>query len=360
MARVWQSRFWSSAVLCGGGSLAIALLSYLCLFAGLDDAAAGFALMILLAFFSLAGRFADTAFLAVLATTFLDYFFITPIYSFRVETREGAIALVAFLTTSLIITFLAARMRRMASEELRQTRAALARFARVATLGELTASIAHEVNQPLAGVVSSGNACLRWLAADPPNLEKASQSAHRIIRDANRASDVVQRVRALVKNAPPAKAWVDINQAFTEVALLMHGEIEQSRVFLTTELADNIAPVWVDRIQLQQVFLNLIGNALEALRMVENRPRTLIVRTENATPHDVLASVRDNGAGLDPAKLHEIFNAFYSTKNEGMGMGLAICRSIIEDHGGRLWAQPGEPSGAIFQFSLPAGQGEPA
>jgi C4-dicarboxylate-specific signal transduction histidine kinase len=268
------------------------------------------------------------------------------------------VALAAFLTTSLIITGLTARIRKMAVEELRQTRAALERFARVATLGELTASIAHEVNQPLAGVVSSGNACLRWLATQPPNIEKAAQSVNRIIRDANRASQVVQRVRGLIKNTPPRKTRTNINEAILEITVLVRHEIEQNRISLITRLQEDLPPVWADRIQLQRVFMNLIGNAIEAMRTVEPGPRELLINTEQDRMSGVLATVRDSGVGLDAAKLPEIFNAFYTTKTDGIGMGLAISRSIIEAHGGRLWAAPGQPRGAIFHLTLPTAREE--
>ncbi|HEY2133397.1 MAG TPA: DUF4118 domain-containing protein [Acetobacteraceae bacterium] len=196
------------------------LLSYGCFVIGLTFSTAGFLLLTVLALLSLNGRFLDSVLLTIVAFGCLNYFFVEPIFSFRVDSWVDVVPMAAFVTTSLIITGLAAETRKRADDELRQTRAALARFARVATLGELTASIAHEVNQPLAGVVSSGNACLRWLAAEPPNIERASLSVNRIIRDANLASEVVQRVRGLVKNAPPQKIWLNINEAIMEITVL--------------------------------------------------------------------------------------------------------------------------------------------
>jgi PAS domain S-box-containing protein len=244
---------------------------------------------------------------------------------------------------------------RKAEDELQETRAELARVTRVTTLGELTASIAHEVNQPLAGVVSSGNACLRWLASQPPNIEKARQSADRIIRDANRASEVVGRVRSLAKKAPLQRAWSNINETVLETIVLIRMEVERNRVSLTTQLSDDVPLVWADRVQLQQVILNLVINGIEAVSALEDGPRDLIVSTAKEKLIGVLLTVRDSGTGLDPGKLENIFDAFYTTKSEGMGMGLAVSRSIIEAHGGRLWATPNEPRGAVFQFALPCG-----
>jgi C4-dicarboxylate-specific signal transduction histidine kinase len=225
----------------------------------------------------------------------------------------------------------------------------------VATLGELTASIVHEVNQPLAGVVSSGNACQRWLASDPPNIERANQSVERIVRDANRASEVVARVRNLAKKTPPAKLEVLVNDAVLEVIALTRLEFERGAVTLTTQLADDLPAVWADRIQLQQVLLNLIINAIEAMGATADRPREMLIATDREEGGGVVFRVCDTGKGLDSTELHHIFDAFYTTKQEGMGMGLAVSRAIVEAHGGRLWAAANAPRGAQFQFTLPVG-----
>jgi signal transduction histidine kinase len=243
--------------------------------------------------------------------------------------------------------------RKQAEEVLRRAQADLAHAARVATLGELTATIAHEVNQPLAGVVSSGNACLRWLASEPPNIENARQSVNRIVRDAHRASEVIGRVRSLAKKAPPEKEWLNINDAVIETLSLTRTEAAQHGASLRSQLSDDIPPVWADRIEVQQVILNLIINGIEAVSAVGNGQRDVLVTTAKDKSDDVLLTVCDTGAGLDPAKHEHIFDAFYTTKREGMGMGLAVSRSIIEAHGGRLWASQNEPRGAIFQFTLP-------
>jgi PAS domain S-box-containing protein len=248
--------------------------------------------------------------------------------------------------------------RKQADEALRKVRADLAHAARVAILGELTATIAHEVNQPLAGVVSSGNACLRWLAGEPPNIENAKQSVDRIIRDAHRASEVIGRVRSLAIKAPPEKDWLNINDAIIETFSLTRTEAAQHGTSLRNQLSEDVPPVWADRIEIQQVILNLIMNGIEAVSAVGNGQRDVLVATSKYEPDDVLLTVCDTGAGLDPGKLEHIFDAFYTTKREGMGMGLAVSRSIIEAHGGRLWASQNEPRGAIFQFTLPIGRKE--
>jgi C4-dicarboxylate-specific signal transduction histidine kinase len=245
-----------------------------------------------------------------------------------------------------------------AEEELHQAQAQLMHVARVTTLGELTASIAHEVNQPLAGVVSSGNACVNWLASQPPNIEKATQSVDRIIRDAKRASEVVGRVRDLAKKAPLQKVRLNINQTIQDTIVLARREIEQNRVSLRTHLSSDLPLVLADRIQLQQVILNLIINAIEAMNALSDGPRDLHVSTKRDDSNGVALTVRDSGAGLDPRELENIFEAFYTTKRDGLGMGLAVSRSIIEGHGGRLWATPNEPRGAVFHLMLPIGRQE--
>jgi signal transduction histidine kinase len=275
-----------------------------------------------------------------------------------VRTLRGAAGPRFADTFSLIGTIMEVTERKQAEEALRKAQADLAHAARIATLGELTATIAHEVNQPLAGVVSSGNACLRWLASEPPNIENARQSANRIVRDAHRASEVIGRVRSLAKKAPPEKEWLDINEAVLETLGLARMEAVQNRASLRTRLSDEIQSVWADRIEIQQVILNLIINAIEAVSEPGNEQRDVLVATARTDSNDVTLTVKDTGTGLDSTKLEHIFDAFYTTKREGMGMGLAVSRSIIEAHGGRLWAVPNQPRGAIFQFTLPSARDE--
>jgi PAS domain S-box-containing protein len=244
--------------------------------------------------------------------------------------------------------------RKQAEEALRHVEAELAHVTRVATLGELTGSIAHEINQPLGAVVNNASACLRWLAAQ--NLEEARQSAARVIADGHRASEIVGRIRALAKKAPPRKDWLDINDTLRELILLVQSEVKGNRVSLQTRLAETLPPVWGDRIQLQQVMLNLLKNAIEALSGVGDGPRDLWVSAERSGSTEVVIAVRDTGPGLDPDSLDRMFDAFYTTKPGGLGMGLAISRSIVENHGGRLWATANVPRGAVFQFALPTGR----
>jgi C4-dicarboxylate-specific signal transduction histidine kinase len=240
-----------------------------------------------------------------------------------------------------------------AETELRKLRAGLAHVSRVTILGELTASLAHEVNQPLAGIVSSADACLHWLAAQPPNVDKARRAIERITRDAKRASDVVARVRNLAKKAPLQRTWVDINETVEETISLATRELSQNNVSLETQLAENLPQILADRIQLQQVILNLIINACEALTAADDEFRKLSLSTAREMD-GVALTVRDTGVGIDPQQIETVFEAFHTTKPGGMGMGLAVSRSIIEGHGGRLWAEPNEPRGAIFKFTIPS------
>jgi C4-dicarboxylate-specific signal transduction histidine kinase len=222
----------------------------------------------------------------------------------------------------------------------------------VATLGELTASIAHEINQPLAAVVNNATACVHWLAAQ--NLEEARQCAEFVIADGHRAGEIIARIRALAKKAPSRKDWVDVNDTILEVIALARSQVQSNGVLLRTRLGEDLPLILGDRIQLQQVLLNLIINAIEAMNDVRDA-RELSISSANDDSRNVLVAVRDSGPGLDPRNLDRLFQAFYTTKPHGMGMGLAISRSIVEAHGGRLWVTPNEPHGAVFQFTLPSG-----
>jgi PAS domain S-box-containing protein len=246
--------------------------------------------------------------------------------------------------------------RKRAEDALHHARTDLAHVTRVATLGEMSASIAHEINQPLAAVVNNASACLRWLAAQ--NLEAARESATRVISDGHRAGEIIGRIRALTKKAPPQKDWLDINEIIREVIALAQSEVQRNGVVLETRLSDDVhylPLILADRIQLQQVILNLIMNAIEAMSGVGDGPRELLVRSGTAESQRVLVAVRDSGPGLDPKSLNRLFDAFYTTKPQGLGMGLAISRSIIDAHGGRLWAIANDDRGATFQFTLPTG-----
>lgn len=243
--------------------------------------------------------------------------------------------------------------RKQAESDLREMQAELAHLNRVMTVGELTASIAHEINQPLAAIVMNGNAALRWLALDPPNLVRARDSAELIIRDGERASQVIARIRALLKKAPPSKTMLDVDEFVSEVVTLTQSEIVRNSISLRVDLADDLPKVPGDRIQLQQVMLNLILNAVEAMLTIEDRQRALLITSGSFNGDAVRMTVSDNGPGIDSQTALHLFNAFSTTKPDGMGVGLAISRSIIEAHGGRLWNEPNDEFGATFQFTLP-------
>src|SRR5262245_43317198 len=243
--------------------------------------------------------------------------------------------------------------RKRTEEALHQTQAELAYVTRVATLGELTASIAHEINQPLGAVVNSANACMRWLAAQ--NLERARQSALRVVADGQRAGAIITRIRALAQKAPPHKDWFDLNATIREVLALARSAVHRHVALAETHLAAEVPRMLGDRIQLQQVLLNLLMNAIEAMSGVSAGPRTLWVSAELAAAKEVLVTVRDAGPGIDPQALDRLFDAFYTTKPHGLGLGLAISRRIIEAYGGRLWVTPNTGPGATFQFTLPTG-----
>jgi signal transduction histidine kinase len=243
-----------------------------------------------------------------------------------------------------------------AGEELYQAQSELAHVRRVTTLGELTASIGHEVKQPLAGVITHASAGLRWLARQPPDLEEARRALRSIIKDGYRAVEVIDRIRAFVRKAPPRKERLDINEIILEVIALTRSEVRRNGVSLHTRLVNGLPDVQGDRIQLQQVILNLIVNAVEAMSGASEGARELLISTGKDAPNAVLVAVRDSGSGLDPEDLDRLFDAFYTTKPSGTGMGLSICRSIIEAHGGRIWATANVPQGAIFEFTLPVGE----
>jgi PAS domain S-box-containing protein len=243
--------------------------------------------------------------------------------------------------------------RKRTQDALRDTQAELAHLNRVMTVGELTASIAHEINQPLAAIVMNGNAALRWLALDPPNLAKARDSAELIIRDGDRASNVIARIRGLLKKSPPSKTLLGLNEFVNDVVDLTQSEMVRNSVRLRLEFADDLPGVPGDRIQLQQVLLNLIVNAVEAMLTIEDRQRALLIATDLFDNTGVRVAVSDNGPGIDPQTADHLFDAFSTTKPQGMGMGLAISRSIIQAHGGRLWTEANDEFGATFQFTLP-------
>jgi PAS domain S-box-containing protein len=244
--------------------------------------------------------------------------------------------------------------RRRSEDALAKARSELAKVARVTSLGVLTASIAHEVNQPLSGIITNAGTCLRMLDADPPNLEGARETARRTIRDGNRASGVIKRLRALFSNDELTLELLDLNEVTREVMALSVSDLQRNRVAHRLELAEDLPNITGDRIQLQQVVLNLLRNASDAMHDVHDRPRQVLIRTEREAGDRVRVSVRDAGVGVDPEGMNQLLDAFYTTKSDGMGIGLSVSRTIIEKHRGRLWAEPNDGPGATFSFSIPS------
>jgi PAS domain S-box-containing protein len=243
---------------------------------------------------------------------------------------------------------------RQAEVELQRVRMELARVTRVTTLGELTAAIAHEVNQPLTGLISSGNACLWWLTGDTPNLDAARRSIQRMIDDGNRACTIIGRIRDMVSKSPPRRDALNINDTIMEVLALLRIELSRNDITPRLELSNDLPLVSGDRIQLQQVILNLIMNAIEAMGGTAASQRKLLVASANDRSSGLLVTIEDSGTGLDGESLDHLFEAFFTTKARGMGMGLAVSQTILKAHGGRLWATPNSSQGATFQFTLPA------
>jgi C4-dicarboxylate-specific signal transduction histidine kinase len=282
---------------------------------------------------------------------------------FRIVTPDGAtksLHSMGHLTahgagkTEFIGTVMDVTERRIAEEALRSALADLERASRLTTMGQLTASIAHEINQPLAAIITNADACLLWLEADTPDLEEARQAASRIVRNGHRAGDIIRSVRTLTRKSAPEMVSLDINEVIREVIVLVGGEFRRHGVQVETSLSSGLQLVTGDRVQLQQVVLNLIMNGIEAMADSVRERRQLQIRSANDEPGGVLVAVGDSGSGLDMSRTERLFEAFFTTKPRGTGMGLSICRSIIDAHGGRLWASSNVPNGAVFQFALPA------
>jgi C4-dicarboxylate-specific signal transduction histidine kinase len=245
-------------------------------------------------------------------------------------------------------------------ETLQVTRSELTRVARITTIGELTASIAHEVNQPLAAVVANADACVAWLSREHPDLVEARAAADRATQGATRASEVIARIRSLISKATPEKSRLEINRVIEQTVALAEGQALRNEVVIDCKLSPDVPPVLGDTIQLQQVILNLLMNGIEAMISVTDRPRILVIRSESQSRGQIRVSVEDSGVGVSADVMGRLFEPFFTTRAKGMGMGLPISRSIIEAHGGRLWAESNGSGGAIFQFTLPSGDGPSA
>ncbi len=239
-----------------------------------------------------------------------------------------------------------------AEEALRQTQADLAHVSRVTTMGELTAALAHEVNQPIAAVLMNANSCLRWLASDPPNVDEARAAAARIATDGRRAGEIISRVRLLFEKGTSQREWVDVNDVIREMIVLLRSEASRYDISVRMELAAGLPQVMGDRVQLQQVVMNLLLNGIDAMKDVDG-PRELVVTSQRTEAEELMVSVSDTGVGLPPQHAGRIFEAFFTTKAHGIGMGLSISPSILESHGGRLWASDNCPRGAHFHLTLP-------
>ncbi len=338
----------------------------------------------------LGGRAAGL-FAVFLSTVGVGYFFVPPFYSFSINATDTTY-FAAFIVCALVASWVSASKKkseeslteardlleyrvnerttelrksnaklrrsieehRKAQQALMKTQAELAHLSRVFTMGELTSSIAHEVNQPLTAVVTNGHACVEWLSANPPDLKEARESAERIIQDGTRAGKVLGHIRSLFKKEAPARDWLNMNDVIQELTVFLRGEAMSHRISLRTDLAGDLPRVRGDRVQLQQVVLNLIMNGIDAMRGAPDHPKEIWIRSRREDSAGVRIVVEDGGVGLSPEIAEKIFQPFFTTKDQGIGMGLSISRSIVESHAGRLWAVSGATGGASFQFTIPA------
>jgi signal transduction histidine kinase len=481
MSRKREHHFWRTAAECLAGMVALALITFVCFHSRLTVPTPTFLYLVVIVLLSLRGSFISSAVVSFAAVGCLDYFFVRPLFSFGVGDPIDLVAIIAFLTTSAVITQLVSRVRNLMQEKLERSetylaeaqqlshtgsfgwkvatgeivwsaetfrifqidqtkkptleliferihpedavfarrtietasqeskdfhcehrlllpdgsvkyldvvahaetdnagrlefvgavmdvterkraedslhdaQANLARIARLTTMGELTASIAHEVNQPLAAVVTNANACLRWLDRESPDLDEVRDAIRRIIRDGNRGSEVIARIRAILNKEPKPMERLDINDVVRETIALTRVYLQGAS--LQTDLSSALPVVLADRIQLQQVLLNLMVNAIDAMKTVTERPRVLRLQTKCVEGGRILVVIQDSGIGLDQKQMDQLFEVFYTTKPQGMGMGLAISRSIIDGHGGRLWAEANDGPGATFKFTLPIAEG---
>ena len=351
--------FWRLAAQTLSGSLGLAFVTFICLLFRFNLATTVCLYLLIVVLLSIQGSFLSSAIVSLIAVGCLAYYFAPPDFSFRVSDTFEIVAIVVFFATSAVITRLVSRVRKSTEEALsaekalRQAQADLAHVNRVTTMGELTASLAHEVNQPIAAAITNANTCMRWLAADAPNLEEARAAATRIVKDGTRAAEIISRIRLLFKKGGPQRELVDVNEVIREMIVLLRGEATRYSISVRTELAADLPQVMGDRVQLQQVMMNLMLNSIDATKAVDGT-RELAIESRRMVNEQLQVSVRDTGIGLPANQLEQIFDAFFTTKPHGTGMGLRISRSIIESHGGRLWAANNLPRGASFYVSLPA------
>jgi C4-dicarboxylate-specific signal transduction histidine kinase len=351
-------KFWQLVVECMLGSAALALLTFVCFRFHANSTTVALLYLIVIVLLSLRASLVPSAVVSIIAYICLDYFFTAPLFTLGMNQTLDFVAPIAYVTTAFVITRLMSRLRkstedqRRAEDALRRAQAEMAHITRVTTMGELAASIAHEINQPLSAIVNNGSACVRWLAGDSPNLDEAREAAQDIIREGKRAGEVISRIRAFLRKTETEKAPMDINQTIRDVVILMRNEAEGKDVALQMELDAELPSIFGDRVQLQQVILNLVINGIEAMTSVSQQERELRIRSSQYESDKVLVAVQDSGVGIDHNNLEKVFDAFYTTKSQGMGMGLAISRSIIEDHGGHLWVDRNRDSGTTFQFTL--------
>ena len=386
-----QTGFWRLATQCLVGIIVVALLTLVAFKLQVNLTIASLLYLTVVVLMAFMDAFVGSIFVSVISVLCLDYYFAPPIFSLELNDPLDIVALIVFLGTALLITRVMSqrkraeaalqkvlaeleskvrertaelaksnddlrgeiRERQRAQEALQKAQAELAHVARVMTLGELTASISHEVKQPIAAVVTNGQVCLRLLALETPRPDDVRTTVERIVRDAHRASEVIQRIRALAKRTEPQMLSLDINEVIREAIMLVQREVLSHGVSLRTELASALPPVLGDRIQLQQVVINLLINGVEAMAPVTDRPRDMLIRSQQPEAGQVHVSVQDSGIGIDSETAERLFSAFFTTKPSGMGMGLSISRSIIRAHGGRLWVSPNPDHGAAFQFTVP-------
>jgi len=307
-------------------------------------------------------------FAVLLSTVVVEYFFVPPFHSFAINTSAESY-FAAFVVCAVVASWVSSAKKKSEvalkhgldqlemrvserTAELMKTQAELAHLSQVLSMGELAASIAHEINQPLTAVVTHGHACVEWLSANPPNLEKTRQTVERIIQDGTRAGAVLSRVRALFKKEAPAKDWFDMNEVIHELTVFLRDEATRRRISIRTDLVPSLSKVKADRVQLQQVVLNLMMNGMDAVAETAGRPREVLVSAREEDS-ELIVRVEDSGVGLDTETAEKIFRPFFTTKPHGIGMGLSISRSIIESHEGHLWAVPRPSGGTILQFTLP-------